>query len=212
MAVIVTFHGVGDPPRALEAGEERVWLTTDGFRDALDAIAAADDAEITFDDGNASDVEVALPELRARGLRATFFVVADRLGSPGFLSAEDMRELVAAGMAIGSHGVRHVPWRGLDRAELEAETAGSRATLEEALGTPVEQAALPFGSYDRRALRAARAAGYRRVLSSDGGRARSGAWLQPRTSLGPGLDARRVLAGETTPRLGGLKRLAKRLR
>jgi peptidoglycan/xylan/chitin deacetylase (PgdA/CDA1 family) len=213
----VNFHGVGEPTRALEPGEDQVWMTTDRFREALDVVAQSDGAEITFDDGNESDVAIALPELRSRGLRATFFLVVERIGRPGFLSSGDVRALAAHRMSIGSHGMRHVPWRGLDGADLERELAGSRRALEESLGSPVDEAACPFGAYDRRVLRAARAAGYRRVLSSDGGSARRGAWLQPRTSLGPAHDRdaiRRVLAGESAPRrtLNLAKQAAKRMR
>ena len=64
--------------------------------------------EITFDDGNASDVEVALPALRERGLAATFFVCAGRIGEPGYLDADQLRELADAGMSVGSHGWDHV--------------------------------------------------------------------------------------------------------
>jgi peptidoglycan/xylan/chitin deacetylase (PgdA/CDA1 family) len=214
---IVNFHGVGPPPRALDPGEDEVWMSAERFREALDVIAQAEDVEITFDDGNDSDVAVALPELRTRGLRATFFVVVERIGRPGFLSWDGVHALAAAGMSIGSHGARHVPWRRLDGAGLDEELAGSRRAIEEALGSEVHEAAVPFGAYDRRVLSAARRAGYERVLTSDGGRARRGAWLQPRTSLGPAHDAdavRRVLAGESAPRRGlrVAKRAVKRIR
>jgi len=81
----MTFHGIGEPPRALARDEGKVWLSNEGFVALLDAVAERDDVRLTFDDGNASDVEHALPALRARGLRATFFVVAGRLGTSGFI-------------------------------------------------------------------------------------------------------------------------------
>ena len=51
-----------------------------------------------------SDFVYGLPALLDRGLTATFFVVAGRLGEPGFLSENDVRTLVSAGMTIGCHG------------------------------------------------------------------------------------------------------------
>lgn len=44
--------------------------------------------ELTFDDGNASDLTIAAPALQARGLAASFFVCASRIGQAGDLGAE----------------------------------------------------------------------------------------------------------------------------
>ena len=64
-----------------------------------------------------------------------------------------------AGMPIGCHGMRHRPWRGLGDDELDEELVGAKRLLEDVVGTPVTEAACPFGSYDRaRARRPARAA------------------------------------------------------
>jgi peptidoglycan/xylan/chitin deacetylase (PgdA/CDA1 family) len=181
----LTFHGIGPVERALDPGEDRVWVTASRFTAALDAVAGRPDVRITFDDGNASDVTHALPALSERGLTATFFVVAARLGEPHFLSADDVRTLVAAGMTIGSHGLHHRPWRECDDADLEQELTHSRRVLEAVTQTTVDEAACPLGSYDRRVLHALQRAGYERVYTSDRGPARAGDWLQPRTSITP---------------------------
>lgn len=181
--VNLTFHGTGPCSRTLEPGEDDVWLDAGELAVVLDALAGRDDVCITFDDGNASDVECALPALRDRGLQATFFVVAGRLGSPGFLDRDALHELVAAGMAVGCHGMSHRAWRGLDAAALDEELVAAKATLEDALGGPVAEAACPFGSYDRRVLAALRRTGYSRVYTSDRGAAVDDAWLQPRNTL-----------------------------
>jgi peptidoglycan/xylan/chitin deacetylase (PgdA/CDA1 family) len=184
-AINLTFHGIGDPGRSLEPGESGVWVTEERFLAILDSIEGRDDVRITFDDGNASDVEHALPALARRGLTATFFVVAGRLGTPRFLDAGGVRELAAAGMQIGSHGMRHRPWCGLDDATLREEHIDARAILEQILERPVTQAACPFGSYDRRVLRSLRRSGYRHVYTSDRGTAHAHDFLQARNSLGP---------------------------
>jgi peptidoglycan/xylan/chitin deacetylase (PgdA/CDA1 family) len=186
----LTFHGIGEPGRALEPGEEDVWVGRGRFGSILDAIAGRRDVRITFDDGNASDVVHALPALRRRGLRATFFVVAGRLGTPGFLDHAGVRALADARMTIGCHGMRHQPWRELDDDALREELRDGRALLEDIVAQPVALAACPFGSYDRRVLRQLRRYGYERVYTSDRGTARGEAWLQPRNSLGPRDDAR----------------------
>jgi peptidoglycan/xylan/chitin deacetylase (PgdA/CDA1 family) len=199
----LTFHGVGAAPRPLDQGEDAVWIEEEMFVHTLDTAAGRLDVQLTFDDGNASDVAVALPQLLERGLSATFFVVAGRIDQPGFLSTGDIKELAAAGMQIGNHGMRHRPWRHLTAAELDEEVIAARRSIEQVVGTPVTHAAVPFGAYDRHVLSALRRAGYNRVFTSDGGRARRDSWLQQRTSLrkqdGPD-ELNRILSGHTRPK------------
>jgi peptidoglycan/xylan/chitin deacetylase (PgdA/CDA1 family) len=181
--VNLTFHGIGPRPSGLPPSEAAVWLDTHRFEEILDAVEGRADIALFFDDGNKSDLELAQPALRARGLAATFCVVAGRLGDAGFLDPAGLAELVENGMRIASHGLAHRPWRGLGATELAAELEGSRRLLEAAAGRPVTHAACPFGSYDRRVLHALREAGYERVFTSDGGPARRESWLQARTTL-----------------------------
>jgi peptidoglycan/xylan/chitin deacetylase (PgdA/CDA1 family) len=185
----LTFHGVGEPTRPLDEGEADVWVSHERFLAVLDGAAGRDDIRITFDDGNASDLELGLDALRERDLTATFFVVAGRLGTPGFLDEDGVRRLADAGMQIGCHGMRHRPWRGLGEDELREELVEAKAMLEAVVERPVAEAACPFGSYDRRVLRALRSAGYRRAYTSDRGTTDAGAFLQARNSVGPHDDA-----------------------
>jgi peptidoglycan/xylan/chitin deacetylase (PgdA/CDA1 family) len=181
----LTFHGIGRTERCLEPGEELVWLDQDQFEAALDSVVGRSDVQITFDDGNASDLEHALPQLRRRGLTATFFLVAGRVGAPGFLDEEGIRALAAAGMRIGCHGMRHRPWRRLGEHALREEVVDARRLLEQVVDRPVTEAAFPFGAYDRRVLRFLRRHGYRRAFSSDRGTARPGDWIQARNTVRP---------------------------
>jgi peptidoglycan/xylan/chitin deacetylase (PgdA/CDA1 family) len=212
----VNFHGVGEPPRELDADEAMVWLGTNRFLQTLEWLRGRSDVHISFDDGNRSDVEVALPALLERGMTATFFVLAGRLDDPPYLDADDVRRLRAAGMAIGSHGLHHRDWRRVSDAELARELSHSRRILEEVVGEPVTQAAAPFGSYDRRVLaRARRDGGYARLFTSDGGPARRDAWLQPRTTVGNDGVAPTALTQPPSARTSAeraLKRLVKRWR
>ncbi|WP_125038225.1 polysaccharide deacetylase family protein [Nocardioides sp. LS1] len=181
------FHGIGEPRRTLEPGEARYWIGVETFRAVLDRVAAMprtpQPVRITFDDGNVSDVETALPELTARGLKATFFVLAGRLDEPGSLSRDHVRTLVTEGMGVGSHGMDHRPWVGMDDVTRRRELVEARDHLREVTGTPIDEAALPLGRYDRRLLRQLRSLGYRHVHTSDRAWARPDAWLQPRFSL-----------------------------
>lgn len=181
--VNVCFHGIGTPTRELESGEAPYWISQPEFLRILDALSDRHDVRVSFDDGNASDIEVALPALQERGLRATFFALAGRLDAPGSLSRADLRDLVAAGMTIGSHGMDHVPWRGLTPAGVSRELLDARAQLAEAAGATIHEAALPLGRYDRTTLGHLRRLGYTTVHTSDRRPARASAWLQPRHSV-----------------------------
>jgi peptidoglycan/xylan/chitin deacetylase (PgdA/CDA1 family) len=184
--VNVCFHGIGAPQRALEPGEEAYWTTRDTFLGILDRVAGRDDVRLSFDDGNASDAQIALPALQERGLTATFFVVAGRLDQPGSLTRDDVRALQGAGMTIGNHGMTHQPWRGLDVARRHLELAESREVLAEVTGRAVQDAACPLGRYDRTVLSALRRLGYRSAHTSDRRWAHEGRWLQPRYSIHQG--------------------------
>jgi peptidoglycan/xylan/chitin deacetylase (PgdA/CDA1 family) len=179
----ICFHGIGTPGRELEPGENRYWITVDTYLRVLDDLATWPAVRISFDDGNASDVEIGLPALLERGLAAEFFVLAGRLGAPGSLSEPAVKELAASGMAVGTHGMNHIPWRGLDPQTQRAELVEARARIAAAAGTDVTAAACPLGRYDRRLLAELRRLGYTRVYTSDRRAADPNAWLQPRYSI-----------------------------
>lgn len=179
----LTVHGIGPIERPLDPGEENTWITVPQFEAVLDAVVGRDDVNITFDDGNVSDIAIGLPRLLARGMSAQFFVLAGALGERGRLGENDVRSLAAAGMGIGSHGWAHRDWRTLSPAEIVEETVDAPRRLSGVVGRPVSRVAVPFGSYDRRVVDMLRTAGAERVYTSDGGWARANAWFQMRSSL-----------------------------
>jgi peptidoglycan/xylan/chitin deacetylase (PgdA/CDA1 family) len=180
--MFLTFHGLGDPPGSADADEAPCWVPVDWFEAILAAAPVGGPIEVTFDDGNVSDVDVALPRLLDAGRTAAFFVLAGQLETPGFLSLDGVKRLEQSGMTVGSHGLHHRDWRRVDGSELAAEVDGSRQVLSNVVGRPVDLVAIPFGSYDRRVLRAARRT-YKRVFTSDGGPSRAAGWLVPRTTV-----------------------------
>jgi peptidoglycan/xylan/chitin deacetylase (PgdA/CDA1 family) len=189
----LSFHGVGTPPGpAREPGEHDYWVGRDAFLSLLDEVQGRDDVRLSFDDGNASDVEVALPALVEREMTADFFVLAGRLGIPGNVDLSGVRALRAAGMRVGTHGMDHRSWRGLDDDDLVTELVEARVAIAEAAASAVDAAALPLGQYDRTVLAALGRLGYRVVYSSDARRARAGAWFQPRYSVRAGDTPRSV--------------------
>lgn len=187
--VNLTVHGIGPISHELDPGEGDFWVGVEQFEQVLDAVVGRQDVHITFDDGNSSDVEIALPRLLERGLTAEFFVPAGLLGEPGRLDSDGVRELVGSGMRVGSHGWAHRDWRKLTPEQVDQEFIDSHRLLSELTGRQVSRVAIPFGSYDRRVLGMMRRARVTCAFTSDGGRAQPGAWLQSRDSLRRDLDA-----------------------
>ncbi len=191
---IVTWHsispGAGDftsSEAALAAQLDvlrRAGFTTVSFHDWLahqDRGAPLPDKPIvlTFDDGYEDAVTSALPALRARGMRATFFLVSDWIradeaqrftqsvdgSARRYLLWAEARSLAAAGMEVGSHGATHRRLPELPDAQALEELARSKRDLEAGVGAPVEVFAYPFNASRRRLRALVRQAGYRAAVS-----------------------------------------------
>jgi peptidoglycan/xylan/chitin deacetylase (PgdA/CDA1 family) len=179
----VCFHGIGTPVQEREPGEATYWVGIHRFLAMLDWLVGAPNIAISFDDGNRSDLDVALPSLVERGLVASFFPVVGRLGDPWSVSSHGLEELAASGMAVGSHGLHHLPWAGLRGPAARVEILHPRHVLEDLLGRPVDRVAAPLGRYDLHTLALLRSDGCTQVNVSDQRPARPGAWVQPRFSV-----------------------------
>ncbi len=172
--LFLNFHGLGEPPAQVSVCERPYWVPVSVFRETLQVLADLDrssdvDVRITFDDGYRSDTDIAVPLLLEHGRQAEFFVLSGRIGRSESLSGNDLREMRRLGFAIGSHGVDHIRWSTLDDDRLDHELQSSKARIEDILGHAIDGAAGPFGSFDRRVVRRAMAAGYRRIFSTRGG-------------------------------------------
>ncbi len=122
---------------------------------------------ITVDDGGIGSLLLAA-DVERLGFSATFFITTDRIGTPGFMTADDLRSLRRRGHAVGSHSHTH-PYRMSDLPDqrLEQEWQKSVELLTELLGEPVETASVPGGYYSPRVAAAARSAGIRVLFNSE---------------------------------------------
>ncbi|MBN8481978.1 MAG: polysaccharide deacetylase family protein [Xanthomonadales bacterium] len=79
------------------------------------------------------------------------------------LSWPQLREMHAGGMEVGSHGMWHNMLARLAPADMQAEVAGSRRAIADALGASCEVISYPVGgvdAYDAAVIAAARDAGF----------------------------------------------------
>jgi peptidoglycan/xylan/chitin deacetylase (PgdA/CDA1 family) len=174
------------------------WLADHGWRPctlrAFDAWFASREVLpersvlITFDDGFAGLHAQVLPLLAARGWPATVFLVSGLVGGHdtwiarehggaaghALLDRGQIAEMAAAGIEFHSHSAGHLDLTALDDTALRDQVAGSRAALQDLLGTTVDFFAYPFGRHDERVRAAVQAAGYRLAFSVDPGFNRPG--------------------------------------
>jgi peptidoglycan/xylan/chitin deacetylase (PgdA/CDA1 family) len=123
---------------------------------------------LTFDDGGLSAYACVAGLLEEFGWRGHFFVTTDRLGTPGFLNAAQLRELAGRGHVIGTHSCSH-PLRmsSLRWERMLDEWRRSTAILSDALGAAVRVGSLPGGAYSPRVAAAAAAAGLTALFTSE---------------------------------------------
>lgn len=123
---------------------------------------------LTFDDGGVTAQSVIAPMLEARGWRGHFFVTTDRIGAPGFVNADAIRELARRGHVVGSHSCSHPPKiSACSPSQLRHEWEDSVAALTGVLGHPVTIGSVPGGFYSEAVGIAAARAGIRVLFTSE---------------------------------------------
>jgi peptidoglycan/xylan/chitin deacetylase (PgdA/CDA1 family) len=217
--MVLMYHSVadvGEDPNQLcvtpgRFAEQMAWLERRGLRgvgigtlvDAMRAGRQRGLVGITFDDGYASVLEAALPQLRRRGFSATAFIISGRLGGSNewddgpswpLLTSSGVRELAGAGIEIGSHTATHMPLAGAGPGQLTAEIRWSRSSLTALVGTQIRGFAYPYGSMDAAARDAVRAAGYDYGCAVQAPLADVGLMALPRVYVGQRDDAARMAA------------------
>lgn len=180
--VVLCYHAVADSERNAFARQMQ-WLSQNARPCRLDEVAVsveADRVAVTFDDGLLSFRKHALPELRQWSIPCTVFVPSGYLGrradwevDRGYrldgervMTAEELRDLPADLVEIGSHSVTHPRMTELVIGEARDQFAGSKRVLEEALGRTVRRFSFPYGAYDGALCSAGRGAGYEGLYAS----------------------------------------------
>lgn len=213
--VSMVFHDVQPQTTASGGGAERFDVPLASFETFLDTCAAegyvvcslaealARPAQprvaVTFDDGNRGQFDFAVPALRARGMTATFYVTTDWVGTPGYMTWDELRLLVAWGMSVQSHTRTHPFLSELDEPRLTTELNDSRTTLDRELGQVTTEIAFPGGDPPRRRLRNLLSeCGYRTVVGTRWGTNRDGDSLRAGFHPISRCTARGVLSAEWT--------------
>jgi peptidoglycan/xylan/chitin deacetylase (PgdA/CDA1 family) len=175
--VVVYYHSVPASQRKLFASQLDLLLRralpirTD---EDIDSADGRDRIVITFDDGFENFLTQALPELEARKIPATVFVIADGMnrefGSDVYveklLSLEQVRSLPTDLVSIGSHTVSHPLLTQIEDNSARREIQDSRTKLEAMLARPVKEFSFPFGGFNEKLVEFCREAGYERAYTT----------------------------------------------
>jgi peptidoglycan/xylan/chitin deacetylase (PgdA/CDA1 family) len=117
---------------------------------------------VTFDDGNANQFTRGLPVLSKYAIPATAYIIAERIGWPGYLTLEQLRqmhslhgwEIAAHSFLSEAHSTRYPP---LTEAETVRDFQRIRAWLiDNGFGDGANHFAYPGGWYDEKTLRQVR--------------------------------------------------------
>jgi peptidoglycan/xylan/chitin deacetylase (PgdA/CDA1 family) len=125
----------------------------------------------TFDDGHDTDYQLAFPTLKAANGSADFFVNPAQVGTPGYATWSQLREMADGGMSIQSHGLDHRYFlTDLSPQRLREDLRRSRLEIEQNIGHPVMLLAPPGGRSPKGLAAVAIECGYTHVLDSRPGR------------------------------------------
>ena len=164
-AVVVMYHrvGEGDYPATnirVDQFEAHIRELTGGRMAAMgvpEILAALRAGEtlpdravgITIDDAFRSVYTEAWPRLKAAGLPFTLFVATDPVDrkTEGYMTWDQIRELEAAGVTIGSQTASHLHMPTATAARNAEDLARSNARFRAELGRAPKLFAYPFGEY-----------------------------------------------------------------
>lgn len=187
---VLMYHALEDtehPAGSRDAGEQLYVLQVSQFREQMDFLARGgyrtylleelQDLDewpekafvLTFDDGHESNFTLALPVLREYGFRAVFFITTGWIGTPRYLTEEQILVLHEAGMGVGSHGISHRYFQQMSNQEIRDELRVSKVTLEKNIGSVINSFSAPGGRITRSLLKIAAETGYRDICISKPG-------------------------------------------
>jgi peptidoglycan/xylan/chitin deacetylase (PgdA/CDA1 family) len=116
---------------------------------------------VSFDNGYQSQYTNALPVLRRLGWVGDENIQLTGLPpSQGGLSETQVKGLVAAGWELDTQGISHADLIALNATQLAEQVAGSRKTIQQRYGVPVNWFCYPSGHYNATVIAAVKSAGY----------------------------------------------------
>ena len=126
---------------------------------------------LTVDDAYLSVYDEAWPRLKARGFPFTLFVATDPIDrkNRGYMNWDQLRELQAAGVEIGSQTASHPHMHLIDVKDSISEISRSNQRFLDELGMRPDLFAYPYGEYNLAVIDAVKAAGFIAAFGQNSG-------------------------------------------
>ena len=123
---------------------------------------------LTFDDAWEDNYTVAFPIMKKYGFTGVLYIPYTYIGAEGCLTADQLKEMVAAGWEIGSHSLSHPDLNTMPQERLRAEIVDSRKKLEGLLGVPILTFAYPYGDVGSTTVEYVKFANYIAAMGATG--------------------------------------------
>lgn len=150
---------------------------------------------ITIDDGTDDGASDALPAMLRSGAVGTFFVIASRVGTAGYLSWDQLRAMRDLGMEIGNHTTTHPHLPDLSLDDAVSEILTCQVAISSRLGIRSRTLAYPYGAVSDATIRAARMSGIVAAFTTAEGQHAS--WAErlalPRINVGAAWTPARIV-------------------
>ncbi len=125
---------------------------------------------ITFDDGNYTFADKAVPILKKYRFPVAMFLVSDliKTGEIGSMKLETVKKVQTENPWVNfqPHTKTHAHLLETTDAQLKEELEVSKRELQEMLGVPMVDLTYPYGEFNQRVLEAAQSAGYRMAFTT----------------------------------------------
>lgn len=170
---VLMYHKIGDP--VATSRQKSLWVSAERFewqmkylkehgyqsvtfKDLTKGEMPSKPVVITFDDGYLNQYELAFPIMRRWGQKGVFYVVANAIAKDNYwhdpaqepripmMNLAQIKEILQAGMEIGSHTMNHRRLLSIPREEARQEIRQSKISLEKLLEEPMVSFAFPYGN------------------------------------------------------------------
>ena len=161
LPTVYMYHLIMEEPYSIYEG---LFVRPGEFAAHLDAINAAGASYIfadeyrltdtpsvilTFDDGYEDNYTTMFPILKEKGAVATIFIVTDLIGTDGYLTEDQIREMAASGLVhFGSHTKSHQNLANMSEDQLRYELQSANDILRGILGYEIRSIAYPAGGFN----------------------------------------------------------------